>query len=408
MYRSAKLHCLVAGLAMLVICGCGRGKSESDNSVTQKEESSKKTNLLETSKRDSGKTAKANQNSKTAQTKSSDNSTKPKVNKNVSPIKELEDGKIAVADFPVPDDAERVTRELDMITYSVEALKPNTQFLIDKLVASGWESRGEQIVEPDLAYLQYQKGTGTINVSLVEDDRKNPPVHVVIHGDGLVFPDSDESEAFGGDMAEEDFNDSEFGATPTDFEGLALPKGIDSPMRMGSQFRKEMITSVESDLESMHEFFQKAAKENGWKVVAEEPGTKDVSSMRLSNQKGEMLVNLKKYGGEVEIKLAFRNPEMAKQHGFVPESGQSRIILGNASTANVTIILNDKTYDLKPEQGSQDPSDGVVVDLAPGKYRYTVKGEGREEEAEVVEVTEGGTWGLIVFPESGHMAEQMY
>ncbi len=335
--------------------------------------------------------------------------------------------KIAAKDFPIPAGVANVTRDFEMITFKSENVEKNAKSLIDSLTELGWKRRGDQIVDKDMAMLRFQKGTGTINISLILDDRNDPPVHAVIQGDGLWFPESaefagepaegfeEDMEGFEGDaggfdedMNEFDASDEDLFKKPTEFEGLSLPKDIDSLVKMGSQFRTELVTSAESDLKTLHDFFVEKAKESNWKIKSNVYTENQNSVLTLTNDKGEMLVDLHKYEGEVEIKLAFRNPTLAKEHGFLPPDGKARIILANASEVEATITVNKKEYKLAPGQGAEKPDEGIILDVAPGTYRYTIKGSGREEQSDKLKVVIGGSWGLVVFPRQGHMAEQIY
>lgn len=322
------------------------------------------------------------------------------------------EGKLAAEDFPIPDGAQNVTRDFEMITFGVKEVEKNAKFLTEKLTQLDWKTRGEQLIESDLAMLRFQKGVGTINISLTVDDRRDPPVHVVAHGDGIWFP---ESEMYGDDLADEgEMEGGEFGDDPAfdefevkDFEGLSLPKGIDSPMTMRSQFRNELVTSVEGELKTIHDFFRNAASSTDWKIQSEKLNKED-AIIQMANDRGELFVELKKFEGEIEINLAFRDPKVAKEHGFVPPAGQARLFLANMAEAEVTIVINGKSHKLAPEQGADDPKDSVRVDVAPGEYQYSIQGTGRDEQTDKVKVVAGGSWGIIVFPEQGHMAERMY
>ncbi len=321
--------------------------------------------------------------------------------------------KIAAEEFPIPAGVTSVTRDFEMITFKADKVEKNAKSLIDSLTELGWKRRGDQIVDNEMAMLRFQKGTGTINISLILDDRNDPPVHAVIQGDGIWFPDpygfaGEPAEGFEEDMEEFDTSDDDLFKTPTEFEGLSLPKGIDSPVKMGSQFRNELIASAESDLKTLHDFFVEKAKESNWQIKSNVYAENQNAALTLTNDRGEMLVDLQKYEGEVEIKLAFRNPTLAKEHGFLPPDGKARIILANASEVEATIMVNKKVYKLAPGQGAEKPDEGIILDVAPGTYRYTIKGSGREEQSDKLKVVIGGSWGLVVFPQQGHMAEQMY
>ena len=323
--------------------------------------------------------------------------------------KAVPDDKIAADAFPIPAAAENISRDFEMITFRVNEIKKNAQFLSEQLAELQWKTRGEQIIESDLGMLRFQKGVGTINVSMTFDDRREPPVHVVAQGDGLWFPESAEFGAAEEEMDGAAFeDDSGFdGPEVQEFEGLALPKGIESPFKTRSQFRSEFVTSVEGDLKSIHEFFRNSAAETEWKIKSEKLSQQE-AVINLASDRGELTVELKRYEGEIEINLAIRDPKVAGEQGMVPPAGKARLLLANIAEVETTIVINGKSYKLAPEQGANDPKDSLRIDVEPGDYNYSIKAAGREEQSDKLAVTAGGTWAIVVIPEQGHMAERMY
>lgn len=331
------------------------------------------------------------------------------------------DGLIAAASFPLPEGATNVTRDYEMITFSVDHIEANAKFVRDKLQELGWKIRGEPIVDGELAMLRFQRGTGTINFSMTFDDRRDPPVHAVIHGDGIWFPESagyaaaeiagEEEMELEAESVPDSFDDGVddgVAQAMADFQGLTLPEGIESPTTISSRFRSEFTTSVDSDLKTVYEFFQTAADESGWKTVAKNMEIDKTASLRLTNDEGEMLVDLIRYDGAIEIQLAFRDPNLAKEFGFVPDEGTGRMILANATDAEATIVINGKSYGLAAERGADDPRKGILLNVQPGLYNYTIKAPGREDQSDKIRVVIGGTWALMILPGDGHMAERMY
>ena len=321
--------------------------------------------------------------------------------------------RIAAEDFPVPDGAKRVKRDFEMISFSVAELSNTVKFLHEKLTGEGWKPRGEQMVESDYAFMKFQKGVGTIDISLMLDERRDPPVRVIAQGDGIWFSDSevfsDDEIAFEGEMDGEEFTaDSSFEMRQEQhFEGLPLPPGVESTIRGGSRFRTELTTNVESDLKTVHNHFLNSAPATEWRITAKQLEA-ETAQISMASQRGELNIELKKYDGEVEIKMAFRDPQLAQEMGMVPPQGKARLILANVSKSETTITINGKVYRLAAEQGARNPKEGIQVDVLPGKYNYSITGTGREKQSDKLNVLAGGSWGLLVLPEMGHMAEQMY
>ena len=317
-----------------------------------------------------------------------------------SPTPQASKDRILAAEFPVPAGAVRVTRDFGMITFGVPAVKEAAEKIDQSLTQLGWKRRGEQMIESDMAIMKFQRGTGTINVSLIHDDRRDPPVHGVVQGDGIQFPDDE----FGGG----EFEDMSFPEEESEFEGLQLPPRIEDVLTIRSQFRTEMSASIESDLKSMQSYFLEQAKQSGWKLAIQ-PQLKDGKSVsNFKSDRGELEVTLETHEAEVGIQLAIRVPASELPAAFAPKPNKARLILANASERPVTIRINSQVYKLGPEQGAQVPNDGIQLDLAPGQYEYSILGDGREQQSDKLKLEANGTWGMIILPEQGHMADRMY
>ncbi|MEZ6134174.1 MAG: hypothetical protein R3C53_04595 [Pirellulaceae bacterium] len=323
------------------------------------------------------------------------------------------EGKFAAEDFPIPDSAADVDLGFEMITFNLDEVKSAAKFYNEKLVELGWKTRGEQMIENDMAFMKFQKGTGTIDIRIIEDDRNDPPVMAIIQGDGIVFPDpyadDPDMQQFAGVDAESRENDPLMDSDePEEFEGITMPPGLQDTYTSGTRFRQEFHSSLNGDLKETYEYFRKAAAESGWKETTQSFDSDEQATLAFSNQRGELHIKLDRSDAEIDFVVSFRDPAVAKQAGFLPEKGKARLILGNAADAAVTITINQTEYKLAAGQGADDPRDGLTFDVAPGVYNCQIAGAGRKSENEKLRVTAGGTWGLIVFPDEGYMAEQMY
>jgi hypothetical protein len=81
-------------------------------------------------------------------------------------------------------------------------------------------------------------------------------------------------------------------------------------------------------------------------------------------------------------------------------------MFGNINGAAAAITFNNKIINVAAGAGTKSP-DGPMLDVPPGKYKYSIKLPGRPSESDVVEVGADETWGLMIGP-GGVLALQAY
>ncbi len=93
---------------------------------------------------------------------------------------------------------------------------------------------------------------------------------------------------------------------------------------------------------------------------------------------------------------------------LLPEPGKGRLVMANAHSQNVVIMIGKKSYTLKAGQGAEDPKTALNYSVAPGKYDLTIKFPGKAPQTEKLEIGSGTTWGLFVLPTGKYLTNQMY
>ena len=69
-------------------------------------------------------------------------------------------------------------------------------------------------------------------------------------------------------------------------------------------------------------------------------------------------------------------------------------------------MFNNKSVKVAPGAGTKAP-DGPTLDLAPGKYKYSIKLPGKPLQNDEVELGANEIWGLMIGP-GGVLALQAY
>jgi hypothetical protein len=72
------------------------------------------------------------------------------------------------------------------------------------------------------------------------------------------------------------------------------------------------------------------------------------------------------------------------------------VLIGNPNDTEAVVTINKQTFRVKPGAGAKNP-DGPAIDLAPGKYRVSLKMGGKSE-SETIEVGADEAWGLLIGP----------
>jgi hypothetical protein len=164
-------------------------------------------------------------------------------------------------------------------------------------------------------------------------------------------------------------------------------------------FRRELNASVPANVESVLAFYRRELGKRGWKEGKQDGDAKaDRVALAFSSPEGPATLKLGRSQGETSIVLSLKNPAEAQKAGLLPAAGQAKLILGNMGNNDVTVAINDKTIKVGAGVGGAKTPDGPMIDLRPGKYKYSVKAAGRPAHIGEIEVGADDAWGMIVAP----------
>jgi catechol 2,3-dioxygenase-like lactoylglutathione lyase family enzyme len=163
-------------------------------------------------------------------------------------------------------------------------------------------------------------------------------------------------------------------------------------------FRSELTASVPADVAAVLGFYRRELGKRDWKEAAEEAVIKpDQVTLAFSTPTGPAVLKLDRKDGETAISLTVRDEAAAGKAGMVSKPGQARLLFGNPLPAAAVVTINQQTIKVAAGAGAKAP-DGPVLDLPPGKYKYSFKVAGGPAHSEEVEVGAGETWGLLMGP----------
>ncbi len=168
-----------------------------------------------------------------------------------------------------------------------------------------------------------------------------------------------------------------------------------------------MSASVPLDLATVLSFYRRELGKLNWKeqtngaVVAA-----DRAVIAFSSSDGPATLKLGRKDGETSVSVVTKNPDAAAKAGMVPKPGQSKLMLGNPMPVEAEVTINKQTIKVAAGVGAKAPN-GPTLDLAPGKYKFSVKLPGMPLHNDELEVGADETWGLLIGP-GGALPLQAY
>ncbi|HEY6025092.1 MAG TPA: hypothetical protein VIV34_13050 [Pseudolabrys sp.] len=188
--------------------------------------------------------------------------------------------------------------------------------------------------------------------------------------------------------------------------GLPLPRRHTMSEGTKTPFRRELKASVPLELTDVLGFYRRELGKLKWNEAAGAKVAADSATIAFTSPDGPATLRLGRKDGETSVSLAMKNPGAVAKAGIMPKPGQAKVIFGNINSAAETITFNNKAISVAAGAGTKSP-DGPALDVAPGKYRYSVKLPGKPAQADDVELGADETWGLMIGP-GGVLALQAY
>ena len=150
-------------------------------------------------------------------------------------------------------------------------------------------------------------------------------------------------------------------------------------------------------------FYRSELIKRGWTEAEAAVAEADRAVIAYTTSDGPAQLRLTRQDGKTIADLSRRKPD-ADTASIVPMSGKARLMLGNATKEQAVMSINGRSFDLAAEVGDNfrsvpttgDKSSAVPdMDLAPGRYSFTLKLASGASEKREFEVAAGETWGLL-------------
>ncbi|MFG1287687.1 hypothetical protein [Xanthobacter versatilis] len=324
----------------------------------------------------------------------------------VQPLQPLAGGN---APIPLPETAQDIDFDGEDGTLqfaSASSVKSIAEFFRSALQRSGWRAKPSVINNANMAQLQFAKGNKDLSITVM---KMGPSTNVNARGSGLqVAAAKPDAPAAGNRSA---------GSAPTpapsaddliveESAGLPVPKRHTMSEGTQTPFRRELNANVPLDLSVVLEFYRRELGTRNWKEDAKSVVVAaDRATVRFASPDGPAVLKLSRKGNETTVNLAVKNPEAARKAGILPPAGKAHVMFGNIMPEDASLTFNNRTIKVAANAGTKGP-DGPALDLAPGKYKYSIKTGGKID-ADEVEIRSDETWGLMIGP-GGVLALQAY
>jgi hypothetical protein len=195
---------------------------------------------------------------------------------------------------------------------------------------------------------------------------------------------------------------------------LPLPKGytvstIENHVGIDeTPFRLELNTHVPAGLNSVLAFYHAELRKRGWTEASEHAVIKpDQVLLAFSSPDGPAVLKLGRGNGQTTINLAQKIPAAAVKAGVMPEPGQANLSFINAGRSDASFTINEQTFRIAAGSGVL-PDASPVIDLPPGKYRYSLQlGNGPVQNNEIELTTDDNT-GMTIGASGQVTLEQIY
>jgi hypothetical protein len=326
------------------------------------------------------------------------------------------------APVPLPEAAEDV--EFDGAEGKLEfnsgaSVKSVAEFYRSTMKQHEWDAQSSVINNANMVVLNFSKGRKAVSFTIMQIGSK---VNVTADGSALKTAAAKPAVADAAPSSTAEPAQAPAPATAKDLEaeesaGLPVPKRHTSTEGNQTPFRRELTASVPLDLAAVLGFYRRELGKLNWK---EETKGAEIAADRaviaFTSADGPAVLKLGSKDGATSVSLAVKNPAAVAKNGLLPKPGQAKVLFGNMLPTDAVVTINKKTVKVAAGAGFKGP-DGKppelvpgkdpILDLAPGKYAYSIKLTGMPARNDELEIGADETWGLMIGP-GGALPLHMY
>ena len=281
-------------------------------------------------------------------------------------------------------------------------VKSVATFYREAMTREGWKPETSPINKANMVVLRFAKGEKDLAFTIMTFGDKTS---TSVSGSGLVT-EAATSEA---DTADETPASAGLALADLIVEekyGLPVPGPASLSGSEKSLYRYSAHASVKASVDTMLAFYRREIGKLDWK---EQPGatvTANQAEIAYTTPQGPAVLKIVRKDGETFSTLLVRKQEEARKDGMLPRAGQTKILFGNILEKEVVLTVDKTKVKIAAGLGGKKPN-GPMLDLTPGKHKYSVKLPGQPALTEEFEVADGDIWALMVGP-GGVLPVQMY
>lgn len=314
------------------------------------------------------------------------------------------------APVPVPENAEDVEFSGDdgkLEFSSPSSVKAVADFYRSTMKQQGWGTQSSVINNANMVVLNFTKDRKPVSFTIM---KMGPKTNVSADGAALKVAGAKPAKSDTVDKAAADAPSQP--ATEDDLVveesgGLPVPKRHTLAVGDKSPFRRALTANVPLDLKIVLEFYRRELTKLNWKeeskgaVIAA-----DNAVIAFSSAEGPATLKLSRKDNETIVNLDTKDAAAAAKGGVLPKAGQAKVLVTNPNDVEAAITINKQTYKVAAGGGTKGP-DGAMIDLPPGKYKFSTRLPGKQASNDELEVGADQTWGLLIGP-NGALAMQVY
>ncbi|MCA9192917.1 MAG: hypothetical protein KDB03_14170 [Planctomycetales bacterium] len=185
--------------------------------------------------------------------------------------------------------------------------------------------------------------------------------------------------------------------------------GSDGISLEGSPYRTFIRGTHATDIPTLANFYRTQLDASGWHEVAEQAKANETAAnMVFDNDEEVIQVQLRRSQDVTEFALAARQEQQAQKDGIVPEAGQSRILLANATDKEIEVHIDASKQKITAGLGGNDPADAIKLNVKPGKHTVIIKVPGEQPQKQELECPAGTAWAIVAFGEEDYLADRIY
>ena len=187
---------------------------------------------------------------------------------------------------------------------------------------------------------------------------------------------------------------------------LPLPKPWVLKTARKSAFIKSVHVETPLDLAAVLAFYRVELSTRGWMENDGAAVAPDRAVIAFTTVNGPALLRLVRQDDRTIADLSLRQPAaFFEQTDIQPNSGQVKLMFGNATDDEAVITVNRQTIKLAAQAKLRE---SPQIDLPPGKYKITLQVASGATQNREFEVVAGEAWELLVGPAGVALPVRLY